>query len=335
MFSRFHGKYMVFAVAVASAVMPATSHSLVLTSEGERLGFSLTLFLDEIPNTGFCCGPLGIATNHLGQVVLQNYKEKTNSVFNDVDGQKFADALSAAPFGANQYASALAYSGGNLYATQYDLGGVVVKLNADGSVNSNLTGTGAGGHGLWTNPVNGHLVSSTDAGINDIDPSTGLVTKIVANVNADGVSVSVDGSVVYGASNYRVYGWDYQTGSIVYESGNLGPIDGTAVIQGNTRFSGSVIANSNDGQVWLLDPVGGTAVVIANGGTRGDYVGLDNTNGTLFLTQTSEVYRLSCGAGCSFSAVVPEPGTWSFMIIGLIFLYPVTVRARRLRGTAV
>ena len=68
---------------------------------------------------------------------------------------------------------------------------------------------------------------------------------------------------------------------------------GTGVIQGNNLLSGDIIANSNDGQVWLLDPTARTAVVIAQRRLRrGDYVGVDNGNGSLFLTQTD-----SCSIG--------------------------------------
>ena len=42
---------------------------------------------------------------------------------------------------------------------------------------------------------------------------------------------------------------------------------------------------------------------------RGNYVGLDGNNGSLFLTQSSEVYRLTCGPNCRFTPPPPEPAT--------------------------
>jgi len=59
---------------------------------------------------------------------------------------------------------------------------------------------------------------------------------------------------------------------------------------------------------------------IANGGTRGDFVGVDNNNGTLFLTQTDAVYRLSCGPGCGFAPAAPEPGASALTLIGIGWL---------------
>ena len=238
--------------AMLLASLPARA-GLTLTAAGIAKGFNLTLFVDQAPNTGFCCGPLGIATNSLGQVVLQDYGNGKNNVFADIDNQHFSAAISAATFVSNSYGAALANSGGTLYATNNDAGQVVYKLNTDGSIASALTASGVGGHGLWTNPVTGHLVASTGSVINDIDPTTGAFTTIVRGVDVDGVSVSQDGSFIYGATGGHVLGWNY-AGVLVYDSGNIGSPDGTGVIQGNNLLSGDIIANSNDGQVWLLDP---------------------------------------------------------------------------------
>ena len=108
------------------------------------------------------------------------------------------------------------------------------------------------------------------------------------------------------------------TGAQVYDSGFLGSPDGTGVIQGANIFSGDLISNDKDGNVFLLDPFVHTSLLIATGGSRVDYVGIDSTHGTLFLTQTDSVYRLACGqASCFFSAPVPEPKTYALMLAGL------------------
>lgn len=306
------------ALSMGALVSFPAHAALSLTAAGIADGFSLSLFVDQVPSSGYCCGPLGIATNSLGQVVLQDYPAGRNFVFNDVDGQHFSAALSSAPFSSISYGAAIANSGGTLYATNNDAGQIVYRLNANGSINAPLTAAGVGGHGLWTNPANGHLVASNGSVINDINPLTGTFTTIVRGVDVDGVSVSPDGAVIYGAGGGHVFGWNY-SGTLVYDSGNLGSPDGTGVIQGNNLFSGNIIANANDGNVWLLDPKAHTSVIIASGGSRGDYVGVDNTNGTLFLTQTDSVYRLSCGPNCQFTTVpgVPEPETYALMLAGL------------------
>jgi hypothetical protein len=81
------------------------------------------------------------------------------------------------------------------------------------------------------------------------------------------------------------------------------------VITGSSPFAGDIISNDNDGTVWLIDTTTGAGTEIASGGTRGDYVGMDGTNGSLFLSQTNEIFRLGCGDGCGFVGVSGVPGT--------------------------
>ena len=167
--------------------------------------------------------------------------------------------------------------------------------------------------------MTGHLVAASANGIFDINPATGAST-LIKNVNADGVSVSADGTTVYAAVGGNVLGFNF-SGTQVYDSGNIGSPDGTGVIQGSNPFSGDIIANDNDGTVKLLDPVAHMVVTIASGGTRGDYVGLDLTNGSLFLTQSDSVYRLTCGPDCSFAPpppAVPEPASLTLIGTGLL-----------------
>jgi hypothetical protein len=93
------------------------------------------------------------------------------------------------------------------------------------------------------------------------------------------------------------------------------------VISGG-KLNGEVVINNNDGTVSLLNPTTGVATLIATGGTRGDFVSPDTSNGTLFLSQNERIDRLSCGMGCSIGGGggVPEPGTLALLGVGLAAL---------------
>jgi len=288
--------------------------------------------MSGIPATGYCCGPLGIATNGSGQVVMQVYT-LGNYQFNNVDGQVFNPANQTSTLTSGSYGMAITNAGGTLYAGNNDLGGIVQRLNSNGSLNSTVAtspATGVAGHGITTNPANGNLLAATGNGIWSINPTTGTATHIVSGFDIDGVSVSADGSTVYGATGGRILGWNTSSGLQVFTSAFLGSPDGTGVITGSGLFAGDIVSNDNDGTVWLIDHLTGAAVMIASGGTRGDYVGVDGTNGSLFLTQTNEVYRLGCGPGCGFVGVdaVPEPSTWAMMILGFGGIALVVYRRR-------
>jgi hypothetical protein len=135
----------------------------------------------------------------------------------------------------------------------------------------------------------------------------------------DGVTVSPNGTIAYLESGGNILSYSIATGALLTTySGNGHSPDGTGVISGGP-FSGDIIVNNNDGTVGLLDPKNGTEVIIANGGTRGDFVSPDTSNGTLFLSQQDQVARLSCGKGCSIGGGggVPEPATLSLLGLGL------------------
>jgi hypothetical protein len=77
----------------------------------------------------------------------------------------------------------------------------------------------------------------------------------------------------------------------------------------------------NSGDVNLINPLDGSFIQIASGGTRLDYTSPDVTNGTIFIDAADAVWRLSCGVNCSIGAPpvpgVPEPSTYVLMFAGL------------------
>lgn len=317
-------KIILSSVAAAACLLngPANA-SLTLTPEGIAGGFTLTTFV-----SGFSAqyGPLaqGILPN--GNVVTGSQFDQKIYVFKDLDGQTLSSAVSAAPYicqtGNCNYAMATA--GGNIYGAQA-FGGTYEKFASDGSRTQipNMVAADLRGHlGMWGNPVNGHLIASSNLGLVDIEPVAGTYRIIKAGLFPDGVSVSPDGTAAY-VENGVIQAYDINTGSLLRSFPNFGHgPDGTGVISGGP-LNGDIIVNNNDGTVGLLDPTKPDGdpnqfVLIATGGTRGDFVSPDLTNGTLFLSQNEQVARLSCGPDCSIGAPpIPEPESYALMLAGL------------------
>jgi WD40 repeat protein len=304
------------------AAEPANA-TLALTPDGIADGFTLTTFVSGY-NFGGIFGPLaqGILPN--GNVITGSRGDDKIYVFKDVDNQALADAVSATPYTfltVNPY-YAMTTAGGQAYGAQLQ-GAQYEHFNSDGTHSpiSGLTATNF--LGMWGNPINGHIISSANQGLIDIDPVAGTFRVIAANPGADGVSVSPDGKTLYaainqgGPNNGNILAYDIATGALLHTySGNGHRPDGTGVITGG-KFNGFIIVNDSDGTVGLIDPTTGIEDIIASGGTQGDFVSPDTNNGTLFLSQLERVDRLICPADSTCSPITPQvPEPASITLLG-------------------
>jgi hypothetical protein len=332
--------FCIAAAALLTAVEPAHA-SLILNQAGIDLGFTLSTFV-----SGYSAsyGPLaqGIAPN--GHVVTGSLLNTRIYAFNDVDGQTLGSAVSSVPYTCQtgNCNFAMTTAGGQVYGAQL-LGGIFYQFAENGSFAPipNLQAAGLRDYaGMWANPVDGHLIASSNRGLVDIDPVTGSFRVINTGLFPDGVSVSPDGTAAYLAIGGGVQSYSIATGALLNSFSVGGGPDGTGVINGGP-LNGRVVVNNNNGTVVLLDPskpVGDPTriIVIASGGTRGDFVSPDITNGTLFLSQNEQVARLSCGPGCSIGSVqggeVPEPATFALFGSGLTAALLLRRRHLRPRG---
>jgi hypothetical protein len=288
--------------------------ALVLNQTGINEGFTLTTFLSGY-NAQY--GPLAQGVLPNGQIITGSLLGTKIYVFNDLDGQTLANAVSATSYSCTtgNCNFAMTTAGGQVYGAQA-AGGIYLHFAADGSSAPipNLQAAGLRGNfGMWGDPVNGHLISASTQGLVDIDPIAGTFRVINAGIFPDGVTVSPDGTVAYVENGGEIQAYSIATGMLLRSFATGHSPDGTGVISGGS-LNGDVIVNNNDGTVGLLDPSKPNGdpnlyVIIATGGTRGDFVSADLNNGTLFLSQNEQVARLSCGPGCSIGGPGPGPGT--------------------------
>jgi hypothetical protein len=317
--------------AIASALAMTTSAhaALTLTAAGVTDGFSLSNFYSD-PSTYY--GALSATTMANGKVIVAGYGHGQIMTFNNADGQTYASALQKVAAPGTPYA--VATVGGKTYYTD-TTGGyykvdpttlALTQLTLDNpAVRSSL--------GLWANQVSGNLISDSNIGMVEINPTNGHVRYIAPG--QDGVSVSPDGLIAYTASPGAINGYNIASGANVFSIGDIHGADGTGVISGSA-FNGFIVVNNNDGTVGLIDPTTSIQTIIADGGTRGDFVGPDLTNGTLFLSEADNMFRLGIkGGGIGGpppTPGVPEPATWAFLVLGFGSLGAM-LRRRRVQVT--
>lgn len=307
--------------AVTALATPAHAQ-LTLTSAGTTNGFNLSLFA-AMPS--YCCGygAWGSAVLSNGNVVVNGYNAPgdgtfMNYIFADVDGQSYLTPLAKNLWNDGGYASALATLNSVTYGTHYSDNTVRI-VNLNGSEGAIVANVGRGG--LSADQARGTLLAATNLGLVEIDPTNpnpATNFRVVGGSGGiDGVTVSPDGSIAYVEDGGHIFGLRISDGFQLYDSGFLGTPDGVGVITSGA-LTGKLIVNFNDGTLHMLDPTAMTNTVIANGGSRGDYVGFD-PNGTLFVSQSDRLLRLSLSNGTIGGGGngVPEPATWAMMIVGM------------------
>ena len=295
-----------------SATASFAHAGMALTTAGSTAGFGLSTFSDTYPNSS-TIGPLGIAFRADGKVMVSDFPGNVR-VLNDVDGQ---DASSVTP--ASNYGTAGAVGLTNLGGTIYmasQSSASVYSMAFDGSSRSFLAGV-ATATGI-TNDGTDLFVSGSFAGTGFIDKVTtaGVVTTFQTG-GFDGLSVDVGAGIIYASASSigHVLGFRISDGAQVFDSGAIsGGIDGVAIGQGT--LAGNLFVNTNGGTLVEVDMTSLAQTVVADGGSRGDFVTVD-PNGTLLLTQTDSVLRLTAPEGASFGSDAPEPGTIATMLAGL------------------
>jgi sugar lactone lactonase YvrE len=304
---------------------------MALTPAATTAGWGLSTFASGFPTTGFCCGPLGIEFPASGGVLVANYTGDIYRFATNADNQTVANATIGHTFGAQQPVD-LAIAGGQVFmANQY--GHAIERLSDAGAYQSTLTTSMqlTFPTGLATNPVSGRMyVSATggNTGIFEVDTATGATVQLTSGTY-DGMTVSADGKHLYAADFDGVVQFSTGVnGAPAFGQENRfdlnDSVDGTALGVGD--LAGYLVANTNSGNLYLVELATGTPTLLANGGSRGDFVQVD-PNGTLLVTQTDRILRLTAPEGSAFETATPEPGTLG--VLGMALAGLVAARRRR------
>jgi hypothetical protein len=283
----------------------------MLTAAGTAQGFTLSTFADGFVSIN-SIGPVGIGFPNSGGVLVSDKDGSVRLFPTDTDGQHASSVSPVFPAGGigdMAKAGGLIYMGQNGGAT-----GDIVQLNDNGTLNHVVvSGLAKNVLGMATNPTNQHIFVATGSvspggGFVDLNPLTGG-TKLFPSAWADGLST--DGLTLYaayGGAGGGVAGYSLSDGATVFTS--FVPFaDGTAL--GTGALAGNIFVNTNSGTIVEVNLATNVQTVIASGGSRGDFVKVDPSNGTLILTQTDTVVRLTPPAGGGFvgGPAVPEPSS--------------------------
>jgi len=287
---------------------------LDLTPAGEAGQFQLTLAVSALPTGG------GIPISALA---VQNSAGQNRILIVDADNNAYEladtnnlDASGTPIFSMGFTSAGLAVLGGYVYATDPStFPGQVLRLNADGSVNSAVWDQANNPLGLAANPITNLLYVATADGVYAVDPSGAedpvLVVPAVANFQFTGIAFSADWTVLYlsaqGTNGLHdsdtVYGYFLSDGQPVEVShspdlpGALGLIAGTGCLQ-DYLF---VLTNAG---LMAIDFHGVDNLIAEHpqaGAIAYGYLSFDPWTGTVLIAETDGIYRLKAPACGGFA----------------------------------
>jgi hypothetical protein len=308
-------------IGLLTGFVGSASATLTLTTDGTNQGFSLTTFASGFASTGGV-GPLGIGFTATGGVLVSDYTGPIALFSTNVDGQTYGPATIT----TNNYGwgnpTGITQVGGHFYMAE-QASGKVVEVSSTGTWIRDVAIVPLA-TGIVADPATGKLYVSGSqynswswGSIAEIDPIAGTVTyKTTQYGFFDGLTIS--GSTLYAEFNGHIFGYNIATFVQVYDSGSItGGPDGVAI--GTGSLSNFLFINNNDGTFWEQDITTKVLVELASGGSRGDFVYVD-PNGTLLITQTDSIMRLTAPTGGGFEhggGTVPEPASLALVGLGL------------------
>lgn len=319
---------LVFAISlVFSAGYGIDAKAASLTPAGAA-EFTLSTFADGFAANGGGAGPLGIAFPGGGAVMTTDSLGNVRVFPTDADNQHAGSVPVAQNYGFGN-SIGLASSGGKIFMTQQG-NSSVVQVNNNGTFNQTIASGLPFVTGIATNPATNNLYVSTpsNSSIYEVNPTT-HATTLFSPTGADGLVVNSNGTTLYAASGSHVLGFDTTTKTQIFDSGVIpGTPDGIA-LGASGPLANKLFVNTNGGEVIEVDILTLLQTVILTGGTRGDFVTVDLLNGSLLLTQTNSILRLTPLSGGFEGVTTPTPAALPLFATGLAGLGWLARRRRK------
>jgi hypothetical protein len=305
-----------FAALLAAGLLGgfgAAKADMTLTAAATAEGFGLSTFAtgfasNNFPSVGIV-GPVGIAATSAG-ILISDPVDGTVRLFADVDNQTVVAALKTTSYGVGAV-HGMTVLGDAVYMNSQSAG-TLLQLNPDGTLNQTIVGGFSVAQGVVADPFTGHIYVASAGGIFEVDPIAKTKTLFSSITSFDGLTLSPDGTTLYGTSVGHLIGFNTTSKAVTFDSGFIsGGPDGTVI--GLGPLAGNIFANTNSGTFVEINLSTLAQTVLATGGSRGDFVNIDTSNGTLLLTQSDRVLRLTPPTG-GFEAA-PEPSSASTALI--------------------
>lgn len=353
------GRVGALAAALLATSVGTSYGAMVLT--GNVPGLTLQTFADGIqqtPNSPFGIGAMGVTFDSQRVYVSEFGNGKVYAFPSHAVGQHAGDAavLTSGSFGANAliglanlnnhiYVASDAYSnvGELTLGTPITHAQKAYAQNAKALVASDILGK------LYVSTANTTVEGSpVPPQVLEFDGAS-LVSGTVVSRNfaargssfPDALALSGDQSILYvlwDDGHLISYSTTVNDGSVAQQladiftipgvgtGGNFGSLDG--LIAGTGGFEGQFFLNRNDGNLIKINPAGASPaeqfVTVATGGTYGGNLATDPTDGSLFITQSDSVLRLTAPQGSGFGATnfpaVPEPASLGLLAAGSLLL---------------
>lgn len=310
--------------AIAATTPKPPANTFAVTPAGAALGFTMTEIITGMPTTvqGWGVqGATGIVAAKNGDIIVVNGNDNVVRVYSNSDtknGSKLKFTSTIAGVSGGQLTSL----SGNVYVNLESVNSIV-QLNDNGTlaktIVSNMASTP---HNLIASPANNSLlffswlptasiniITAPNGGpvYNNLNPAPSYY-KLNWNTSAgywnmyfDCCSNSMYSENLSFLERNALSGMNLNLNLHTYIEG--GPWDGAgcgiAKIGGNSPLNGLFVLNNRTDAI-LINPDSNVRTTIISGGTQVGSRTAAHQDGSLLVIQGGSVFKLRCGAGCSF-----------------------------------